>query len=318
MRREQTNDSRTGRNPPQPTGFARAGKRLSAWAGNLLVSAVIVVVALTFGREVLNWWYADGQVEVKYEPVEDVTGPLLVGDDDLEHFLQFGDAPLVFGTSRLAGDKDAVFTALLASCRRIAHAGRQLGREPGPAEQNMLAHTANLEPVDAEPGVWQIYQLDGPIPMVLAVTDSTATASGREVARSPRRVLSWGLALPVTESDWTLFTCSAANAAAATLPSLSLLPEPTDSLRTMLLRTEDGGALIGLAGPGDIKAWQEYFDHWFAEQDWKAVSRWRREGNSWQARYGDAKLGWIHVQMSADGRFVRGMLTVAPPGDEPH
>jgi hypothetical protein len=41
------------------TGFALVAKRFTNWTSNLLVTAIVIVAALTFGRQLTYWWATD-------------------------------------------------------------------------------------------------------------------------------------------------------------------------------------------------------------------------------------------------------------------
>ena len=90
------------------------------------------------------------------------------------------------------------------------------------------------------------------------------------------------------------------------------LPTPPGSRRTLAVRVEQGGALIGLAGQGSPQNWMAFFDAAFEEQGW-TCGTWQKVGEHWHVRYVQPGTGICDVQVtsSADDA-LRGILTVAP------
>ena len=45
--------------PKQPQGMGRLALRISRWTTNSLLTVMLLVIALGFGRQVLHWWHDD-------------------------------------------------------------------------------------------------------------------------------------------------------------------------------------------------------------------------------------------------------------------
>jgi len=239
------------------TGFALVAKRLAGWTSNLLVTAIVIVAALTFGRQLSDWWGTNADDAHKNPLLSNghVESPQL-GNDQATHLVDFGDLRIALGRKSLTGDKEHVFATLRQECRAAIGQGSLSTRQPGPMETKMLQHAAELKPVEQESGKWSMYQLDGPIPMVVVVQDRS-----QRVAETGQRVVSWGLAFPIELEGklWTLFTCVPADGSSALASDLPEVPSPPGGRCVMSLRTEDGGALVCYAGEGVSRGWTRFF-----------------------------------------------------------
>ncbi|MCY2993264.1 MAG: hypothetical protein NTY19_36095 [Planctomycetota bacterium] len=223
--------------PNKPSGLAAIARRVAVWTSNLLVTGIVLVAVLTFGRQFTSWWTSPSGVD-NLRLGQGIAMPIL-GQEQALQILDVGDGPLALGRRTVTGNRAAVLMALRQACRAAATAGPRTARVPGPREVSMLRRTAELPPVEQAPGQWKLYQLEGPLPMVVVVQDGcgpTATdgsraaaagAAGHEagstaelpqgetssrllVAEPGPRVLSWGLAFPLESETltWTLFTCT--------------------------------------------------------------------------------------------------------------
>jgi hypothetical protein len=284
---------------------------MADWTSNLLVAGVVLVVGLTFGRQLMSWWAAD--VEPDTEAARDVHRYLQLPrpDEQAAHQLDFGDLPIQMGRQTLAGTRADVFESLRWRCRDGAERNLSSTRVPGPEEQKMLQDTAQLKPVEQEPGRWRIYQLDGPTPMVVA-TDAPVGSVGTESSQA-NRVLCWGLALPhaAPPDRWTLFVCVPATGRDRPIDDQPVLPTPPGARRLMSLATADGGTTIVMGGSGEVSGWRAFFDTWFMQHDWTGEDPWQTDANVESRTYLDSD-GAFSVQVLIErGDDLRGIMTVA-------
>lgn len=293
-------------------GWPLAAQRLAGWTSNLLVLAVVSVVGLTFGRQLTSWWAVDS-----HRPPETVTGaarmlPLdPLGGEQVLHLMEFGDLPLRLGRQTLSGTREAAFTALREQCRRAAERGVGATRDPGREEQKMLQGIAGLTPVDEAAGVWKMYQVDGPLPLVV-VTDSRGAPAGGEAGTQPTRALAWGLALPQSfGSEWTLFTCVPTAGLTAPAADPLALPMPPGATRAMSMRSEDGGGMLVLGGAGNPDAWLAALDTWFREHGWSADAAGSPIRGLRHRRYAHPEEGFAaDIVLEEEQAKLRVMLTV--------
>ncbi len=304
-------ESADGTEHSAPTGMGRVAKRWGNWAANLLVSGLIIVVALTFGRQVKEWWDAESPGDGTGHAAA-VLGESAIGDELQPHQLEFGDVPFALQRSQFAGDQAAVFQALRDKCRAALQQSTSANHQPGPVEAKMLARIAAVEPVETVAN-GSIYQLEGPILLVVAVRQVPADNSQphrREVVASRSGVVSWGLGVPTADSAWTLFTYSAADRSEGTTSNLALDALPDSCRRTMSLQAEDGGSLVGFRVDGPPQALMDEFDRRLTQRGWTSDVPWRRIGSGWHARFMQNR-NRLDVQFAAaDRQTMSGMLTL--------
>ena len=174
--------------------------------------------------------------------------------------------------------------------------------------------------MDESPGKWRLYELPDGFPLVVGVQDFPEAASpsppqdhatpkhsrDSKLAPPPRRVVVWGLAIPMASQAWTLYTFQPEQVAGrqnARLPEISL---PPNSNRLLAVQVGDGGgAVIAFSGSAGLETWKRFYDDWFAGQGWKAAAPWQPAGASWLRRYAaaDARLAAsAEIRLGPDGR----------------
>lgn len=287
-----------------PSGRGRLARQWGNWAANLVVSGVIVVVGLVFGREVLQWWYVDTPVLVAGRPAAPGKLEIPAAGDSLGQpggveELRFGNLPVAFRHGAVVGDLAAALTVLRRECEQAANQADATSREAGLAERKMLARLRGQTPVARQEQRWELYALPRPIPIMVAVSGSES------VAADERRVLAWGLLFPesvestdpspdVAPARWTWFTWRPSRHESG-LPEDAPWPIPPDGHRTLSIRTPDGAWRLAYAGTGSPDHWRTAFDRWFAEHGWRGGvegdAGWQRVGNGWQRRFYDAGTG---------------------------
>ena len=309
-----------------PPGLATLARRIARWSGNLLATAVIIILGLTFGRQVLWWWNgqpAGGPVDGK-----GATAQLdRLADPDLPHQLAFGDLPLRLNRSVFVGDENSALARLRDQCRRIALDEGQRGNTEIEIDQAVRQRLETYEPVEQGQD-WQILQHRGPVITVVALrTDAASAADVQGAARKKvRSVLSWGLGLkaPQTETTeeassarWTLFTCSGSGGQSASARQLDW-PLPPRSRRTLAMQVQGGGALIGFVGQGDVASGKQFFDQSLTAAGWSPIEAWTRMGAGWHARFAHPRDGQCDVQLrdQADGGSS-GILNIQAAARDP-
>ena len=292
--------------PQEPASSGSLGKRIARWASNLLVSGVILIVGLVFGREVIGWWRSgDG---TNRNPAVLATAHRQTGAEHpdataAEQLLSFGDFPHALRRSELVGDVPTVLHHLRVVCREVLADAKAVSGEPGPAELKMLQGTAELTPVDSLSGEWSIYELQAPLPMVVGIRETPEV--GGEVVAAPRRVVSWGMAFPAVAeaagkpTSWTLFTYATGSGEAQSHDEFSL-PAPPSGWKTLSLQTDANGAMRGFRGYGSARDWMAFYDKWFESNAWQATAGWQSdETATWRRRFEHHTEGTIEFVLSA-------------------
>ena len=103
----------------QSTSVAHLARRITRWSGNLLATAVIVILGLTFGRQIVTWWRGDEPPAAMVDPA---ASPHLdqLTDPQTPLLLTFGDMPYTFDRRVVSGDQSMALAELRRQCREAA------------------------------------------------------------------------------------------------------------------------------------------------------------------------------------------------------
>jgi len=305
----------TGPQPAKPS-FQQLARRISSWTSRLLLSALILVVGLAFGRQVLHWWRADpvgpglGGV---LGPGTGRPGPRL----DAVQVICFGRAGWTLRQRQLLGDRQSALGALRAECRRAAEVSKPSQAEP-PAleERSLVARLASQLAVEREPGRWRMYELDEGVPMVVVLTDegiADASTEGDHLVAASAGVITWGMAVPQGDCAWTVYAFQPESSTATASSDRAKIALPPEADRVLVLETADGSSVAGfeMAGPADRA--RGVFDRWYAEHGWTATGPWQGLGEAWCRRFESQDsqrpcVADVRVGVTADGR-MRGVVT---------
>ena len=271
--------------------FAALARRIASWTTNCLLTAIILIAGIGFGRQVLRWWAADKAEPIASNPLLSATDGL--GDPWTPHFLQFGDQPWSLWRQSIAGDQAAAAAALLANCRRLietadasARIWRQCHRSASAASLPVWRSSSRRP---KKRGRWRLYAIEGGFPMVVGVRQLLQIPPdkvGSNLAETPRRVVIWGLAVPVAAKVWTLCVFQPTAGDGRRKPELfpSRIEIPPGSRKLVSMQLGKGGGIVAFTGPEPLAAWKQFFDRSFAQRGWK-TDGWRRAGSTWQARF---------------------------------
>lgn len=288
------------RNTP-PTGFAQLARRITIWTSNSLAIAIVVAGGLVVGRQFSGWLATSPEdVAGSSELSSTDVGLPDLGDPRQTHTLGFGSQPLALSRSSFVGDKSSLFEALRGMCRAATPADGAAAGEAGVMESRLLVDIASQQPVEQAPGAWSMFQLDGPVPMVVVTHASL------------KRVLCWGLALPVDvkTQQWTLFCCAGTTGAAVETEAATL-PAPPFGRRLLGVTSADGEAVVVWTGDGPVSRWLEYFDDWFVQQDWTIAQGWQKAGGLQCGRFVHAQRREVVVATIEDGDQIKVTLAIA-------
>lgn len=292
-----TSSSPGDRQPDAPS--KSLARRWAAWASNLLVSGIILIVGIAFAREVTQWWRTDetGKAEPVVGAVASQTTATAIAADQL---LEFGDFPFLLHRSEVNGDVDAVLAQLRATCSSLMQHPHQLDSEVSAAENRMLAACDKLQPVEASLVNGSIYQLEAPLPMVVGVRDAAP-----RIADAKRRVVSWGMAFPVVResksggSSWTLFSYSRGSSAGDRTAN-AMIPAPSFGRRVLSLQTKAQEMIAVYRGEGAPRDWMVFYDSWCEANLWQPENDWQTEGETWRRRFSHEAQGSVDLLLLVD------------------
>ena len=316
-------------------------RRVTGWVCNVLATLIILFGGWMVGREMIGWWGEPAEEANPRQIALDMLGRGEMSDAGVPHSLQTAEMDGSLGRQRFTGDRKAAMAQLRRRCRVI------VGRSAPPAapalasELKMLATLDALSPVEhgpisGEAAIWEIFQLDGPLPMV-AATRKTAAESrkkavlaasdqGGEVAPFDRRVVCWGLALAASEHEWTLFTYHLQEGRLAVAAGSLEVPLPPGAERTLTLRFGEGEGVVGFRQRAPRaeqnsnetpQAWMQFYDRWLVGHGYSPDVAWRNLHGSWHARFEHPEAGRIEIQLARDRDHNIGgtlVLRAAPSG----
>lgn len=257
----------------------------------MLATGLVLLLGVTFGVQIIRYWRA--------EPERPVDGRLLELDPaiDMDATLRFGDFQETIDRRIVSGNIDVALAAMVRQCSQALKSLRP--EFPGPqsaAEARLMAEISNATPAERIEGIGNVYVQPGPMPMAIGVF--FGRPNGRTQAESfgenRPRVLCWTLALPFVLRDengsettslpdrWTVVTCRPFSASAGRFESESIVSLPDGAKRTLSIRTEGGGQLLGFSGEGDPDQWGRWFAKQLESEGWR-VSRPSATGNQIRA-----------------------------------
>ncbi len=295
-------------------GFGLLARRMSAWTTKSLLTAIILIAGLGFGRQVLRWWAADAPAADAAADAPSSAAPDGLGDPWQPHLLQFGDQSWSLRRQSITGDQAKAATALRRCCREAIErvtpdsGERPKNSPPTESESRLIESLGQRKPVAEELGKWQLYELTGGLPMVIGIRltppAGDGLAKGMQLAEPARRVVLWGLAIPQAAEVWSIYAFQPWAGADAADSSFSNLPIPPDSRRLVAMQVAAGGAMVAFAGPDRSAAWKQFYDDWFLRRGWKSLGAWQPAGSSWRVRYtqgGPQQSAVADIRLTPDG-----------------
>lgn len=283
-RNEDSREALNAERPPSAesqTGVGAIAVRISRWTTNLLLSAVIVLVALVLGGKLLNLWRP-----IPPAPqVSDFALPnaLDVFDDpQMAVQLDFGDSPVSIFRQQTTSDREEAVQQLLATC------GRQLtdcvppDEPPGESERFLLQNVKMHAAVERPTADTALYRLGKSFPMAVGIRSMQIGDNGTSVDR----VVVWGLAVPVHDRKWTLYTFQAkpkgANGDAAASQEKLPIPPDTNHLLTLRFPRQQ---IVTFKATGNPQDWATFYDQWFDRRDWTRIADWKRRTKNWSCTF---------------------------------
>ena len=98
--------------------FASLGKTVTGWTSNLLATALVVLIALTFGSQLVTLWEPLDSNSVSTESVINQSWPRLQACS-----LEFGDLPVQLTREAFSGVESEVLLFLQSRCRAALERG---------------------------------------------------------------------------------------------------------------------------------------------------------------------------------------------------
>ncbi|MEI8372462.1 MAG: hypothetical protein WCJ35_06460 [Planctomycetota bacterium] len=287
--REASLDTSQPSPPKQSQSLGRLARRISAWTTNGLLTFMLVVIALGFGREVLHVWHNERSPLSVPVPTDSL------GDAAAPHILEFGDQAWSIRRQEFSGRQSDLPVALQDACRAAMVDSRPRSEPADAAEQELLKRLASERPVAEEHGQWQLYQWGGGHPVLIGTravetadesrrTKVHPTKSGTTLDETTYRVVIWGVAVPAAANVWTLYLFQSGGAAGRAGGGSGEIPLPPGGHRLISIRAAAGGAIAAFSAD-DGDAARKFYDRWFADRGWTVAARWQQIALGWHARF---------------------------------
>jgi hypothetical protein len=270
--------------------MGRLALRISRWTTNSLLTVMLLVIALGFGRELLHWWHDEG---MSRQSAARDSSARSNGASDAQ-VLAFGDQNWSIRRQEFNGQTGAVPAALVQLCRSAIADAPPRGDAPDVAEHDVLKRLSVEKPVAEEPGKWRLYQWTEGVPIVIGTRIVTPIAARTILAESTYRVVIWGMAVPA-ERAWTLYVFQAGGAvsgkgdspifAETKIGTVPLVPLPPVGRRLVSVGAAEGSITAFTADDGQTDIIRRFYGRWFAERGWVATVPWRYGSTGWQARF---------------------------------
>jgi hypothetical protein len=287
-------------------GLAR---RISRWTTNCLLTVMLLVIALGFGRQVRHWWHDDTVAQRGGKgdsPIfaDTKIGTVPSGSADTE-VLVFGDQNWSIRRQEFTGAPGAVPAALVQFCRTAIADVPPRGDAADAVEEDVLKRLAAEKPVAEEPGKWRLFQGSEGVPIVIGTRNVWQPAARTTLAKPLYRVVIWGMAAPASTSAWTIYVFQAGGAGTGISQSMVQLPLPPGGHRLASIGAA-GNSITAFSADGGLDdPIRRFYDRWFTEHGWTAAIGWRQSGTGWQARFETSAGGTavaVDVRLSSDSK----------------
>ncbi|MBM4004231.1 MAG: hypothetical protein FJ295_13245 [Planctomycetes bacterium] len=295
-------------------------RRLAQWTTNLLFTALVIVLAVALGRNVIYWWKPSATARPLTEQARDVIGFGELGAEKVSHDIRFGDSPLIMRRDRVRGSIEEAMRRLEDETVRLGVASQTARRGLATLPPEQQSELQRNPPRSSAPGQWDLYLGTGPLPMAWLVADANTAVEDDAAAAPQRIILAWGLILPYgeTEDEWGIFAWGASAGSDPTSDYLARIALPPNSRRMLSVSNPSGAALITFQGTATRENWREFYRDWFARNDWTIVIPWSDHRDASAARFQNRDGDEVDLELLSDGPAVRGLLVpVSPPASSP-
>ncbi len=302
--------------PPahKPASMGDVARKITSRTTDFLAICIVLAASLTFGSQIVSWWHTAPPAAI---PTADPALAPPGWDDNLQPVdLEFGDLPVALTRQVVTGDQEAAIAALVRHCQSAVEHAQLPQQNPDESEIDLLNRIAELTPTAEEAGVWQVFVVDERFPLVAGVKLG-APAGGHADDHQGRRLICYGLAMPVGERSWTLFVVKGSLAGSGSATRSLDIPLPPGAARTLSLRDERGGVLTGFSGNGTPEEWIKFYEDRSSTRGWTRSDAWSAGNESWSARFARREGGWVDVRFAKDRRGeLAGILQVIPNTSE--
>lgn len=232
-RRRSASDERASTATDRPP--LSLARRIVGWTNNLLASALVVALALTFGLRALGLWS-----DVRPEPRTPLVPlPSSIGSSDRTSSLaewSLGSWSGRWRRDEFVGSRDSLLDRMAIDLEAILRQGETNGSFDTPASVRLLDRLAPEAAVRSVGDSGEVHVIAGPVPLGAAI---------RRDASGTRRIVAWGIAMPgetLADVDEN--------------PDAPPMPEPDPATESLETRADDSteSTLGGIASRDRIAA----------------------------------------------------------------
>jgi hypothetical protein len=249
-----------------PSSAPPLARRLTRRAVDLFVVAFLVMVGLSVGRQLIDWWRTD--------PAEMTPDLSSLNAVDLDWSrtpvtLQFGNAPTSLERIPFHGGRKQLEEELTRIGQSIVTTTDPSASPVDDAELGWLAALSEAPPVFWDSTRGNVYRRHEPLPSFVATryAETVEGAAQQDTGSNGQRIVGWGLAFPSAPDDWTIYVFHP-NSAKPALPDSTqpqrqpvreaALPDGARNITT--LRGSDGCVWQVFEGRGELARWVQHFD----------------------------------------------------------
>lgn len=275
-------------------------RRMTRRAVDLLVISFLVVVGLSTGSQLVEWWRVD--------PASN-TDPAVVNTVDLDWnhtpvTLQFGNSATSLRRIPFLGGRKQLEEELTRLGQFIVTTTEVIPSIMDEAEQGWLEALQTARPVFWDSNQGNVYRRHEPLPSFVATrfVDPAGTAV-------TQRIVGWGLAFPASPGQWTIYVFHPDSVTSPKQHSLATIVLPAGSRNITSLSGSDGCQWQVIQGRGDLAGWVQHFD-----EQWGTECRVSRDvqADSANLKYRRTRVMTdVQIRREHDGRLT-GVIWSAP------
>lgn len=265
---------------------------MSRRATDLIAIGIVTAGVLAVSGQLAQWWATDADelLDPARTAGEVVGAQRSWGAGETPVVVRLGKLPLAMQRQVVVGDEDRAAAVVLGNVRRKLAAVSGSARAwsspiDATTERELLATLKGLAPTEEQAGLWKLYRIDQPGSFVVgSLVLGVRVLSGS----ATDEIVCWAMAVPNSDSAWTVFTFE--KSAAPTLTT-SNVPLPPGAEAVLTLADPSGGELASFEATsvGDANAvlveWRAFFSNAFAERGWLTARDWTQSPTGWSARF---------------------------------
>lgn len=278
--------------------FGQLARRMRSRTVDLIGISLIAIMTLSFGRQLINWWRAPTETDVRNQVAE---GPLWHwGADGQPLSMEFGDRPQVLTRQTVTGSFETARDTLAARLRSAIEQAPPVTSEIEPAERDFLKLAQTLRPFEELPGDWSLYTFKDQFSFMFGLRQQTAAvtasttgpAEQRSSSGQEPRLACWGFVLGTEQSGWIVLafhqapatrTGSSAGSTQDTGPSREQTAAavefwPEGARRILSARDEVGNQVLSFTVARPASKLMQEFDDWGQQVQAKQIGEWIRTG----------------------------------------